>query len=66
MKSNGYKQVYVKDGGGIRYIQTESLHLYVEEVISHGERVFFSEGQCKFGDIREMEIFLSNGVTVNT
>ena len=23
MKSNGYKQVYFKDGGGIRYIQTE-------------------------------------------
>ena len=60
MKSNGYKQVYFKDGGGIRYIQTESLNLDVDEVISHGVRVFFSEGQCQCGDFREMNIFLSN------
>ena len=60
MKSNGYKQVYFKDGEGIRYIQTESLNLDVDEVISLGVLVFFSEGQCKFGDLREVEIFLSN------
>ena len=59
MKSNGYKQVYFKDGGGIRYIQTESLNLDVDEVISLGVRVFISEGQCKCGDLREMDIFLS-------
>ena len=60
MKSNGYTQVYFKDGGSIRYIQTESLNLDVDEVIHLGILVFFGEGQCKFGDFREMDIFLSN------
>ena len=37
-------------------IQTESLNLDVDEVISHGVCVFLSECQRKFGDLREMEI----------
>ena len=60
MKSKGYKQVYFKYGGGIRCIQTESLNLDVDEVISLGVRVFFSEGKCKFGQLREMEMFPSD------
>ena len=52
--------MYFKDGGGIRCIQTESLNLDVDEVISLGVRVFFSEGKCKFGQLREMEMFLSD------
>ena len=60
MKENGYKQVYFKDGGGIRHIQTESLNLDVDELINLGVLAFFSEGKCKFGQLREMEMFISD------
>ena len=60
MKVNGYKQVYFKDGGGIRHIQTESLNLDVDELINLGVLLFFSEGKCKFGQLRKMEMFLSD------
>ena len=60
MKSNGYKQMYFVWIYRISPPSLESLNLDVNEVNSLGVLVFFSEFQCKFGDLREMDIFLSN------
>ncbi|XP_062593625.1 uncharacterized protein LOC134255124 [Saccostrea cucullata] len=59
-KNDSFKQVFFKDGGGVREVSLPSLELEVDDVIPLAKEVFFPKGECKYGNISQMEVCLGD------
>lgn len=59
-KNGSFKQVFYKDGGGVREVPLPSLDLDVKAVIQQAKEVIFPTGECKYGDVDQMELCLGD------
>ncbi|XP_061165044.1 uncharacterized protein LOC133174019 [Saccostrea echinata] len=59
-KNDSFKQVFFKDGGGVREVLLPSLELEVNDVIQIAKEVMFPRGECKYGSISQMQVWLGD------
>lgn len=58
--TGSFKQVFYKDGGGVREVPLPSLDIDIRAVIHHSKEVIFPTGECKYGDVNQMELSLGD------
>lgn len=51
---------FYKDGGGVREVPLPSLDIDIRGVIHHSKEVIFPTGECKYGDVNQMELSLGD------
>lgn len=57
-----FKQVFYKDGGGVREVFLLFLDVDIRVVIYYLKEVIFFIGECKYGDVNQMELSLGDYV----